>query len=169
MTLTASGLFEADTIPQDLVTGVIVTLIGLVILFSIKPRLKVELQGSRKNPIFLVRNIGLMQVIEIKAKLFKINTSQTHTREALSLRVDELFQLSGGLTPDKRRREALQGPYLKKNEFRFRMESGSLCKIDVTGHDYLLFQVVARHGFTNFTRLTIKRVYKSDLDALTKL
>lgn len=167
MTLTASRFFDADKIPQDLVTGVIVTLIGLVILFSIKPRLKVELQGSRKDPIFLVRNIGLMQVIEIKAKLFKINTSQTHTREAINLRVNELFQLSGGLTPDKRRQGMAQGPHLKKNEFRFRVESGSLWKINVTGCDYLLFQVVARHGFTNFTRLTIKRVYKSDLDALT--
>ena len=91
MTLTASGLFEVDTIPQDLVTGVIVTLIGLVILFSFKPRLTVELQGSRKDPIFLIRNVGFMQVIEIKAKLFKIDTSQTHTRETLDLRVPELF------------------------------------------------------------------------------
>ena len=166
----ASGIFEADRIPQDMITGIIVTLIGLVILFSIKPRLKIELRGSRDNPIFLVRNQGLMQVIEIRAKLFRIDTSQTHTREALMLRVPELFKLSGRLTPDRRREGAPEGApggaLLNKNEFRFRADSNSLSKIDVSGHDYLLFQVMARHGFTNFTRLSIKRVYNSDFEKL---
>jgi len=114
-----------------------------------------------------------MQVIEIKAKLFKIDTSQTHTREALDLRVDELFQLSGRLTPGKRRQDAppgsSQGPLLEKNVFRFRVKKELLPKVNVSGPDYLLFQVVARHGFTNFTRLTIKRVYKTNLDALPRL
>jgi hypothetical protein len=44
MIYVASGFFEADTIPQDMVTGVVVTFIGLVILFSIKPRLKIKLR-----------------------------------------------------------------------------------------------------------------------------
>jgi hypothetical protein len=166
----ASGFFEVDTIPQDMVTGVVVTFIGLVILFSIKPRLKIELGGSRENPIFLVRNRGLMQVIEIRAKLFKIDTSQTHTRETLQLRVPELFQLSGVWTPDTRRDGAPERSpndrLLKKNEFRFRVDKESLSKLEVSGRDYLLFQVIARHGFTNFTRLHIKRVYKPELDSL---
>jgi hypothetical protein len=172
MIYVASGFFEADTIPQDMVTGVVVTFIGLVMLFSIKPRLKIELRGSRENPFFLVRNRGLMQVIEIRAKLFKIDTSQTRTREILQLRVSELFQLSGIWTPDTRRDGAPEGSsngrLLKKNEFRFRVDMVSLSKLEVRGHDYLLFQVIARHGFTNFTRLHIKRVYGSDLDSLKK-
>jgi hypothetical protein len=90
----------------------------------IMARLKIELRGSRENPFFLVRNRGLMQVIEIRAKLLKIDTSQTHTREILQLRVPE--------------------------------------------RDYLLFQVIARHGFTNFTRLHIKRVYGPELDSLKR-
>lgn len=63
MVYAASGIFEADRIPQDMLTGIIVTLIGLVILFSFKPRLKIELRGSGDNPIFLVRNRGIVQVI----------------------------------------------------------------------------------------------------------
>ena len=168
----ASGLLEAERIPQDMVTGVVVTFIGLVILFSFKPRLKIELGGSRGNPFFLVRNRGLVKVIEIEARIFKIDTSQTHARETLQLRIPELFQLSGRWTPDTRRHGAPEGSsrgaLLKKNEFRFRVDSESLSKLEVSGHDYLLFQVIARHGFTNFTRLHIRRVYKPELDALKR-
>jgi hypothetical protein len=165
-----SRMFDADKIPQDVLTGIIVTLIGLVILFLIKPRLTIELQGSRKDPIFLVRNAGFMQVIEIRAKLLKIDTAQTHTRQAVNLRVPELFQISGRMTRDRRRKGAPHGSprdaLLDKNEFRFRVESQYVGNIEVHGQDYLLFQVVSRHGFTNFTRLAIKRIYESDLTTL---
>ncbi len=58
------------------------------------------------------------------------------------------------------------GRLLKKNEFRFRVDKESLSKLEVRGRDYLLFQVIAGHGFTNFTRLHIKRVYGPELDSL---
>lgn len=37
-----SAYFEAQKIPQDLVTGVLVTLIGLTVLFMVKPKLSID-------------------------------------------------------------------------------------------------------------------------------
>jgi hypothetical protein len=160
MTPIASALFDANSIPQDLVTGVIVTLLGLLILFSFKPRLSIEPRGSREEPSFLIANKGLMQVIEIRAKLFNIDRSKTPAkREPLELVVSELFQLPGKMSREKHR----PGDLGKKSEFWFGIKTESLDQIDLTGNNYLLFQVVGRHGFTNFTRLAKRRIYSEDL------
>jgi hypothetical protein len=102
---TGSGFFDPINIPQDIITGIVATFVGLVILFCIKPRLTIELvrsfhtrsSGERSGRVtFVVTNKGAMQVIEVEARLFRVDVSVSPpTREPLDLRTSELFQLSG--------------------------------------------------------------------------
>jgi hypothetical protein len=192
MTLTASGLFNADQIPQDLVTGVVVTLIGLVLVFSIKPRLTIGLDPTTNDQLaFIVCNTGRMQVIEIRAKLFWIDTAGLRTRHPIGLEISELFQLSGTWTSVDQLAatpaEPVSGPSgqtasadspsgpspgekqprsLAKNEFRFKADKLGVADIELKNKDYLLLQVVARHGFSNFTRLAIRRFPREEAAVL---
>jgi hypothetical protein len=164
--------YDVHTAPQDLIIGIIGTFIGLVILFSIKPRLEIELwmperegqhvtsdadkrgvlqqargslswsrwegshfrfsvkhlfsidllrsssrhkgseadlqSGHEQSPQslpyplpqklgFRVTNKGLRQVVEVKARLFRIYTSG-RPRHKIELVVDELFSIRGKLS-----------------------------------------------------------------------
>jgi hypothetical protein len=125
MLATQSGFFEPINIPQDIITGIVATFIGLAILFYIKPRLDIQLlqpstiKSSTERSgkaAFVVKNKGAMQVVEVEAKLFKVDVSVFPSRrELVDLTTSELFQLSGWATPSQRR-SVIQGP---KGEFRF--------------------------------------------------
>ena len=109
-----------------------------------------------------------MQVVEVEARLFKVDVSvDPPTREPVKLRTPGLFQLSGRATPAKRR-SVVHGA---KGEFRF-ITKGPLDPVGfkrwprppgesaVPGElrcEYLLFQVRAKHGFTDFGRTAIGR------------
>ena len=199
----ASAYFEAQKIPQDLVTGIVVTLIGLIVLFSVKPKLSIDNNvilpsvSDKASHGFSVTNRGLLSVIEVKAKLFTVDTSkEPRTRTYIELEFDELFQLAGRLAERRHRSDDLK----RDNKFRFRVKVGDVQvgavkvgdvqvgavkvgdvqvgdvqvgavkigdvkigdvkegeTIDLSGNKYLVFQVSARHGFTNFTSLAIQR------------
>jgi hypothetical protein len=172
-----SGFFEPINIPQDIITGIVATFIGLVILFSIKPRLVIELvqPSPTRSPsegtcraTFVVTNKSAMQVIEVEARLFRVDVSVSPpTRAPVHLRTSELFQLSGWATPSQRR-SVIQGP---KGKFSFvtrdpldpaqfkewRNLVGPAGKTETLKSEYLLFQVRAKRGFTNFGRTAIRR------------
>ncbi len=154
----ASAYFEAQRIPQDLVTGVVVTIIGLITLFMVKPKLSIDhhvkppSSSDRADYGFSVTNYGLLTVIEVKAKLFTVDSSKGFSsRTYIELEFDEIFKLSGQIT-----KITQKSYYLRpNNKFQFRVKEGQT--IDLGGSKYLVFQVSARHIFTNFTRLTIQR------------
>ncbi len=199
MLATASGFFEPAHIPQDVITGIVTTFIGLALLFCVKPSLDIRFPKAEKSPrrggirftrtrpavdirpsgptsstepvgtaAFVVTNRGVMQVVEVEARLFKVDVSvDPPTREPVKLRTPGLFQLSGRATPAKRR-SVVHGA---KGEFRF-ITKGPLDPVGfkrwprppgesaVPGElrcEYLLFQVRAKHGFTNFGRTAIGR------------
>ena len=90
----ASAYFEFQRIPQDLITGVVVTLIGLCLLFTVKPRLSIDEQVKPPSSPdgtdyrFSVINRGLVTVIEVKAKLFTVDYSNG-SRTYIELEFDE--------------------------------------------------------------------------------
>jgi hypothetical protein len=106
---------EVHTIPQDLILGVIATFVGLVILFSIKPRLKIDplpVEGEAEDKTsatgdddrsetfsFRVKNRRLRKVIEVKVRLLRIR--KEGSRKKIDLVDDELFELRGKLSPLK--------------------------------------------------------------------
>ena len=119
----ASPWIDADSIPQDLIEGVITTFIGLMILFSIKPRLRIDLnpeetakaksderpkalsgggpvkQGPKRseNFRFRVTNTRLSKVIEVRARLLRIR--RPGARTPIGLVDEELFELRGHWSP----------------------------------------------------------------------
>ena len=159
----AAAYFEPQRILQDLVTGVVVTLIGLIALFAVKPNLRIDKDvkapssSDRTDYGFSVTNYGLLTVIEVKAKLFTVDASTgRRSRTYIELEFDEIFRLSGRI--DKIRGSSYHLPL--DNEFLFRVKEGET--IDLSGRKYLVFQVSARHKFTNFTRLKIQRWTRRD-------
>ena len=225
---------EVRTIPRDLVIGVIGTFVGLLILFWFKPRLSIRLEsgaasnstgdGSPSDFQFRVTNTGFLQVIEVKAKLFRIDVhTEPSTRYPINLKVDELFQIRGKLSPSRpypktgdeketwnqkrpllaARMRLAEGYFLnlipgmrssahevivqqkceiekhkdmikkdkeKKCHFRFGPKGGADGEIEIgklasddAGNDFILFQVMAKHGFTGLTRMTLKRYSLADL------
>ena len=103
---------EVHSIPQDLIEGVIATFIGLVILFSIKPRLRIKLAEAEErakgttaadkqpseNFRFRVTNRRLRKVVEVKVQLLRI---QGGWRHKIDLVYNELFELRGKWSPLK--------------------------------------------------------------------
>ena len=165
MSVMASEWFGGPRIPQDLITGVIVTLIGLVILFAIKPRLQIDPriwanEEERKKKAgygFHVSNKGRVLVIEIKARLFKVDEStKPPTREEIALKMPELFQLRGKWAPKGNRPTS----HLPPNEFRFLVKDGQ-DEPQLAQFEFLLFQVNGKHGFTNFSRVAVQRWYRN--------
>lgn len=161
MSVVASAWFDGQHVPQDLVTGVLVTLIGLLILFAIKPRLTVALdiyrpaQGEPAKPAygFRVTNAGRAPVIEIKARLFRVDTnSRPPAREPVALKTDELFQLPGRWARNRRR----PASYGSLDSFRFLIGDTHVAPALSRG-EYLLFQVSSKHAFTNFSRVALQR------------
>jgi hypothetical protein len=97
-------------------------------------------------------------VIEIKARLFKIDGKTTPpTRDRIPLRVEELFQLRGAWSAKSARSDTYGPP----NRFRFVVEGAQ--PPPALGPDaFLLFQVNAKHGFTNFSRIAVERWIRKD-------
>ena len=165
MFVAASAWFDAQRIPQDLVTGVVVTLIGLLILFAVKPRLRINSKVYQPTPSetdaawgFDVTNEGRFPVIEVKARLFKISEkTKPPTRDRIALRTEELFQLRGTWNA----KSARSGTYGPPNGFRFVVE-GTQALPALGPDEFLLFQVNAKHGFTNFSRVALRRWARVD-------
>ena len=162
MASTMSDWFDAKRIPQDFLTGIIVTIIGLAILFRVKPRMSIDLvhakSESQEAYTFRVTNSTRMQVIEVKARVFIVDAStDPPTRRALQLKVSELFQLSGRRTPEKKR----SGIFGEKNQYIF-LPQPPLEGTKVGECEFLLFQVYAKHGFSNFGNVTRKRWINRD-------
>ncbi|MBV9093495.1 MAG: hypothetical protein JO132_06415 [Streptosporangiaceae bacterium] len=162
----ASEWFEGSHIPQDLITGVVVTLIGLLILFAIKPKLQIDpkiwepSEEEKKNKggygVHVI-NKSRVAVIEIEARLFKVNDKTSPpTREPICLKTPELFRLRSKWAPKSNRPTS----HLPPNEFRFLIKDGPATPV-LTSYEFLLFQVNSKHGFTNFSRVAIQRWYRN--------
>jgi hypothetical protein len=189
----ASSWIDANTIPQDLIEGIVTTFIGLLILFAIKPLLKIEPFQLKEGLGFRVSNCGLRRVVEVRVRLLRIG--QGKPRETINLVYDELFEIRGNLSPLKPAWRSLLRAYTKRlSPDRSRREQAKLeiksCKKDRgddkddRGHytflpepgqlkekienlgdkDYILFQVTAKDSFTGSSRLKTKRFYRPDLD-----
>jgi uncharacterized protein len=198
----ASSWVEARTIPRDLIIGIIGTFIGLVILFSIKPKLKIELDPDGG---FRVTNKGLRQVIDVKARLFRVDGSGKRLRHKIDLANDELFSIRGWLsrsnvyletTGDQNQHFRATWGWLLRTRLKKRLGRNHASAEEAIqkyrekfGHDkrtkriytfwprgdihteinqlkaedYILFQVLAKSGFTGFTRLKTRRFYRGDL------
>lgn len=78
------------------------------------------------------------------------------SRTYIELEFDEIFKLSGKIA------KRTHGSYhlTSNNKFQFRVKEGQT--IDLDGSKYLVFQISARHIFTNFTRLAIQRWTSAD-------
>ena len=222
--IAASSWIDTDSIPQDLIEGVVTTFIGLVILFSIKPRLRIDLHrpdtkpdgkpGPSREPQetsggdgsgpkedepseifgFRVTNKRLSRVIEVRARLLRIR--RHGQRKTIDLIADELFELRGQRSPlqpsywslvrarlarlslDKSKREeagatvrelsdTCAGDRDDRAHFTFCPVRGKLEEeIELLGKDdYILFQVIAKNGFTGFSRLARERFDKDRLTA----
>jgi hypothetical protein len=230
---------DIHSVPQDLIIGVVTTFIGLLILFSIKPRLEVEpkpclppnkgektttdVSRDERSPTlgFTVTNKGLRKVLEVQVRLFRIDRTETFDRHKISLDIEELFEIRGRLSrakpymalavrgqqpeggspsPRLATRWWLVTSYLarlrpsrradsekniaeywrryekdkrSKQKFTFWVNKeivshmGELKEADVHSlreSDYILFQVIAKDGFTGFTSLKTRRFYKRELE-----
>jgi len=208
--MTFAGKVAADSwinvhaIPQDLIEGVITTFVGLVILFSIKPRLKIRLEPEKRGTsagndsgqqpsafCFKVTNRRLRKVVELEARLLCIHEGGMR-REEIELTCNKLFELRGKWSPLKpslgsllrARAELLRGKTrratvkdeidkcraardddrTKKALFGFRPVAGKLEHEigELSGRDFILFQVIARDAFTGSSRLKTQRFSKSE-------
>jgi hypothetical protein len=124
----SSPWIDVHTIPQDLIEGVVATFIGLVILFSIKPRLKIELlpvgrkaKGNESDTgndqpsetfSFRVTNRRWRKVTEVRVRLLRI--PRGGARQKIDLTYDELFELRGRWSPLKPSRGELLSAYLER-------------------------------------------------------
>jgi hypothetical protein len=109
----ADSWINVHAIPQDLIEGVITTFLGLVILFSIKPRIKIRLEPEKRGTnagddsgqqspafCFKVTNRRLRKVVELEARLLWIHDGGMR-REEIELTCNKLFELRGKWSPLK--------------------------------------------------------------------
>jgi hypothetical protein len=76
--------------------GVVSGILGLALLFAIKPRLRIELEKDERACRFRVENTGLSRVVELRARLWLMTRTPTGwARDPVSLLHDDLFVLNG--------------------------------------------------------------------------
>jgi hypothetical protein len=156
----------------SLAVGVLASLLWLLLLFSVKPRLEVEVKCRQLNNrpaagwVFIVTNKSRTTAVQLQARLWHVvpATVGFPTRQRVALKNEALFQLSG--TRASRHRTSEQRvDRTGDNRFRFLTDPADLRLEDTLGdNDRLLFQVWAQHGFTNFGRVKTLVVKKDDLE-----
>lgn len=151
--------------------GVLSSLLWLLLLFSVKPRLEVEVQCRQlKNCpaagwVFIVTNKSRVTAVQLQARLWQVApaTGGSPTRQRVDLKNEALFQLNG-IWASRRRTSEQRTDRTGDNRFRFLSDPADLRLEDRLGdNDRLLFQVWAQHGFTNFGRVKTLVVKKDDL------
>lgn len=159
----------------SLAVGVVASLLWLLVLFAVKPRLEVEVKGRRAGGkptpgwAFVVTNKSLVSAVQVRARLWRVSLPKGGfaTRQPVALKNDELFRLNGSWAGGQtiRQRKDRTGD----NRFRFLTDPDSLPLEDCLGDtDYLLFQVWAQHGFTNFGRVTTKIIERAALTEILR-
>jgi hypothetical protein len=154
----------------SLVVGVLGSLIWLLVLFCIKPRLTVEVRGRRLRgqPVpgvaFVVTNNSLASAVQLQARLWRVSPDDGYpTRSPVALRNGELFRLNGSWASRRRSREQRDNR-TGDNRFRFLTDPAELLLHEQLGdNDRLVFQVWAEHSFTNFGRVVTKVITKAEL------
>jgi hypothetical protein len=155
----------------SLVIGVAASLVWLLCLFSVKPRLKVAVQPRRvKNQptagwVFKVTNRSRVTAVQLQARLWRVQPvpGGFPTRHPVALRAPALFQLNGRWA-SARRSQQQRADHTGSHEFRFLTDPPDRRLEDCLGDkDRLLFQVWAQHGFTNFGRVETFLITKQEL------
>jgi hypothetical protein len=162
---TATGLLIS------LAIGLLASLLWVLGLFCIKPRLKIEVQkrGSKDQPAggwaFNVTNTSLVRAVQVQARLWHIEPEKDGlpTRTAVELKIDTLFQLNGRWASAQRTPQQVKD-HVGSNSFRFLTEPRERALDQLLSDaDHLLFQVWALHGFTNFGRVSTTTATKAQL------
>jgi hypothetical protein len=153
----------------SLAIGLVASLVWLLLLFGIKPRLTIDIAPRRlgKQPrpgwAFVVTNHSRATAVQIQARLWLIrpgSATSYASRDPVALKVPELFTLRGTWAGNRRTATQIAAG-AGSNQFRFLTDS---VLEQLPGEwDRLLFQVWAQHGFTNFGRVQTFSMTKADL------
>jgi hypothetical protein len=164
-----------------LLIGIASSLVFLLLLFSVKPRLRLRWDqvavsnseaksDSRPDCAcdvhyrVAVENLGLGRVVEVEARLWLLTRrgDAPPTRQRICFEPDTLLELSG------KWREACRTPHERDDLqvgdtlYRFRLP----CQVSADAlsgqNGYFLFQIWSKHGFTNFGRLHLIRIIARD-------
>jgi hypothetical protein len=155
----------------SLAIGVAASMVWLLLLFSVKPRLKVTVQARRLKDqpaagwAFKVTNRSLVTAVQLQARLWRVEAvpGGFPTRHPIPLSAQTLFQLNGRWA-SARRSQQQRADHTGRNEFRFLTNPPDMRPEDYLGdRDRLLFQVWAQHGFTNFGRVKTFVITKQEL------
>jgi|HubBroStandDraft_4_1064222.scaffolds.fasta_scaffold29384_4 hypothetical protein len=153
----------------SLAIGLVASLVWLLLLFGIKPRLTIDIAPRRLRKqrlpgwAFVVTNHSRATAVQIQGRLWLIragNTTRYATRDPVVLKVPELFTLRGTWAGNRRTATQIAAG-ARSNQFRFLTDSALE---QLPGEwDRLLFQVWAQHSFTNFGRVQTFTMTKADL------
>lgn len=161
----------------SLAIGVAASLVWLLLLFSVKPRLKATVNERRlKNQptagwAFKVTNRSRVTAVQLQARLWRVQhvPGGFPTRHSVPLSSQTLFQLNGRWA-SARRSQQQRADHTGSNEFRFLTDPPDMRLEDCLGdRDRLLFQVWAQHGFTNFGRVETFVITRQELLKQTNL
>jgi hypothetical protein len=155
----------------SLAVGLVASLLWLLVLFSIKPHLEVEVKCRllKKQPTagwaFAVTNKSRVSAVQLQARLWHVVPAAAGfpARHRIALKNEELFQLNG-VWAARRRTGEQRTDRTGDNRFRFLTDPVDIRLEDRLGDDdRLLFQVWAQHGFTNFGRVETLVIKKAVL------
>jgi hypothetical protein len=144
--------------------GVASSAVWLVIVFSVKPRVKVTLVIADGQPPecrgFDVENLGLGQVIEVEARVWRIGRGGgLDRRKKVPLKTEQLLTLSGKWHESRRSAWELEHE-VGDSYFRFLLPDGTtVSAADLAdSRDRYLVQISCTQAFTNFGRVHIFRI-----------
>jgi hypothetical protein len=144
---------------ETLGLGIVGSMVWLLLLFSLKPKLELRADPKGGGYLFVARNRGMARAVGVEARLWIVKMDswpREYTR--VDLKQDRLLTLNGrwqaGRRPTRLIREGTYG-----TEFGFQDATGNLVtRVEHAyqngAHVQVLFQVWAQHGFTNFGRST---------------
>jgi hypothetical protein len=169
MLLAGVGIGE---IVSGLAIGLLASLVWLLILFAIKPRIKLDLEYRNRNSgpsggwAFVVINSSKVSAVQVQARLWKLQkvSSDYPTRDRIDLKHEELFQLNGTWRSDHPKMRPLEESrpvQTGHNRFRFLTSTHADVISSLEADECLLFQVWAQHSFTNFGRVSVFRIWKA--------
>lgn len=144
----------------NLAIGVIGSILGVGLLFSIKPRLKLYLAKSPTAPRFVLvaRNQRITRVVEVKARLLILDKGSNYDdRQEVELEHPDLFELAGYWA------RIVEG---RTRYFRFKVEPKGTTLPKLGPNQDLLFQVWSKHSFSNFGRLHRRRFTSKHISAI---
>jgi hypothetical protein len=153
----------------SLAIGLVASLVWLLMLFGIKPRLTIDIAPRRLKSqrvpgwAFVVTNHSRATAVQIQARLWLIwpgSATSYASRDSVALKVPELFTLKGTWAGNRRTATQIAAG---AGSNRFRFLTDTVLEQHPGEWDRLLFQVWAQHGFTNFGRVQTFTMTKADL------